>query len=45
MYRASDTNCTGPDAAPINEKNIPWKEKLDTLSLSASKKVQSERVK
>ena len=40
MYRQSDKNCTGPDAAPMEERNVPWKEKFDTLSNSASIKVK-----
>ena len=40
MYRQSDKNCTGPDAAPMEERNGPWKEKFDTLSKSASKQVK-----
>ena len=40
MFRQSDKNCTGPDAAPMEERNVPWKEKFDTLSQSASRKVK-----
>ena len=39
MYRKSDVNCTGPDAAPFKERYIPHKEKWDTLSQESSRKV------
>jgi hypothetical protein len=39
MYRPSDSNCSLPDAAPIDEKDIPFREKWDCLSQEASKQV------
>ena len=39
MYRKSDSNCTGPDAAPPAVKNDLFKERWDCLSKSASQKV------
>ncbi|XP_049989812.1 metallophosphoesterase 1-like isoform X2 [Alexandromys fortis] len=39
LYRASDANCSGEDAAPPEEKNVPFKEKYDVLSQEASQKV------
>ena len=36
MYRPSDSNCTGPDAAPKEEIDIPFKVKWDCLSPDAS---------
>ncbi|KAL6054159.1 hypothetical protein STEG23_020665, partial [Scotinomys teguina] len=39
LYRASDANCSGEDAAPPEEKNIPFKEKYDVLSREASQKL------
>ncbi len=44
MYRKSDANCTGSDAAPENERSKPWREKMDTLSKDASKKVKFFRL-
>nr|XP_010585166.1 metallophosphoesterase 1 isoform X2 [Loxodonta africana] len=38
LYRSSDANCSGEDAAPPEEKNIPFKEKYDVLSREASYK-------
>ncbi|XP_052598330.1 metallophosphoesterase 1 isoform X4 [Peromyscus californicus insignis] len=38
LYRASDANCSGDDAAPPEEKNVPFKEKYDVLSREASQK-------
>lgn len=39
LYRKSDANCSGEDAAPPEEKSIPFKEKYDVLSQEASQKV------
>ncbi|XP_017654063.1 metallophosphoesterase 1 isoform X2 [Nannospalax galili] len=39
LYRPSDANCSGEDAAPPEEKNIPFKEKYDVLSREASQKL------
>ncbi|XP_005372639.1 PREDICTED: metallophosphoesterase 1 [Chinchilla lanigera] len=39
LYRASDANCSGPDAAPPEERSIPFKERYDALSLEASQKL------
>lgn len=39
LYRKSDAECSGEDAAPPEEKNIPFKEKYDVLSQEASQKV------
>ncbi|CAG2246986.1 MPPE1 [Mytilus edulis] len=39
MYRTSDANCTVPDAAPLDEKYIPFREKWDCLSQEASKQL------
>nr|XP_048275267.1 metallophosphoesterase 1 isoform X1 [Myodes glareolus]XP_048275268.1 metallophosphoesterase 1 isoform X1 [Myodes glareolus]XP_048275269.1 metallophosphoesterase 1 isoform X1 [Myodes glareolus]XP_048275270.1 metallophosphoesterase 1 isoform X1 [Myodes glareolus] len=39
LYRASDANCSGEDAAPPEEKNVPFKEKYDVLSQEASQKL------
>lgn len=39
LYRASDANCSGEDAAPPEERNIPFKEKYDVLSQEASRKL------
>ncbi|XP_059102226.1 metallophosphoesterase 1 isoform X1 [Peromyscus eremicus] len=39
LYRASDANCSGDDAAPPEEKNVPFKEKYDVLSREASQKL------
>ncbi|VDI03302.1 Hypothetical predicted protein [Mytilus galloprovincialis] len=39
MYRPSDANCTVPDAAPLDEKYIPFREKWDCLSQEASKQL------
>ncbi|XP_055478448.1 metallophosphoesterase 1 isoform X2 [Psammomys obesus] len=39
LYRASDANCSGEDAAPAGERNIPFKEKYDVLSQEASRKL------
>ncbi|XP_008057307.1 metallophosphoesterase 1 isoform X2 [Carlito syrichta] len=39
LYRRSDANCSGEDAAPPEERNIPFKEKYDVLSRQASQKL------
>ncbi|KAH0512909.1 Metallophosphoesterase 1 [Microtus ochrogaster] len=39
LYRASDANCSGEDAAPPEERNVPFKEKYDVLSQEASQKL------
>ncbi|KAM6148747.1 metallophosphoesterase 1 isoform 2-T2 [Erethizon dorsatum] len=39
LYRASDANCSGPDAAPPGERSIPFKERYDVLSREASQKL------
>ncbi|XP_046767475.1 metallophosphoesterase 1 isoform X2 [Gallus gallus] len=39
LYRKSDAECSGEDAAPPEEKNIPFKEKYDVLSQEASQKL------
>lgn len=39
MYRPSDANCTTLDAAPAEEKYIPFREKWDCLSQDASKQL------
>uniref|UniRef100_A0A2K5CP62 Metallophosphoesterase 1 n=1 Tax=Aotus nancymaae TaxID=37293 RepID=A0A2K5CP62_AOTNA len=37
--RESDTNCSGEDAAPLEERNIPFKENYDVLSQETSQKL------
>ncbi|XP_051019436.1 metallophosphoesterase 1 isoform X2 [Acomys russatus] len=39
LYRASDANCSGEDAAPPEERSVPFKEKYDVLSREASQKL------
>uniref|UniRef100_A0A8C9G0C9 Metallophosphoesterase 1 n=1 Tax=Pavo cristatus TaxID=9049 RepID=A0A8C9G0C9_PAVCR len=39
LYRKSDAECSGEDAAPPEEKTIPFKEKYDVLSQEASQKL------
>ncbi|KAL1773607.1 hypothetical protein HispidOSU_012955 [Sigmodon hispidus] len=39
LYRVSDANCSGEDAAPPEERNVPFKEKYDVLSREASQKL------
>ncbi|KAL0613837.1 Metallophosphoesterase 1 [Plecturocebus cupreus] len=39
LYRRSDANCSGEDAAPPEERNIPFKENYDVLSREASQKL------
>uniref|UniRef100_A0A8D0H8B1 Metallophosphoesterase 1 n=1 Tax=Sphenodon punctatus TaxID=8508 RepID=A0A8D0H8B1_SPHPU len=39
LYRRSDSDCTGEDSAPPEEKSIPFKEKYDVLSQEASRKL------
>lgn len=41
LYRKSDAECSGEDAASPEEKTIPFKEKYDVLSQEASQKVFS----
>ncbi|XP_036856917.1 metallophosphoesterase 1 isoform X3 [Manis javanica] len=38
LYRRSDANCTGEDAAPPDEKDVPFRERYDVLSREASQK-------
>ncbi|XP_036923527.1 metallophosphoesterase 1 isoform X2 [Sturnira hondurensis] len=39
LYRRSDANCSGEDAAPPEERSIPFKERYDVLSREASQKL------
>ncbi|XP_033034263.1 metallophosphoesterase 1 isoform X4 [Trachypithecus francoisi] len=39
LYRRSDANCSGDDAAPPEERDIPFKENYDVLSREASQKL------
>ncbi|XP_024900668.1 metallophosphoesterase 1 [Pteropus alecto] len=39
LYRRSDANCSGEDAAPPEERGIPFKERYDALSREASQKL------
>ncbi|XP_023504004.2 metallophosphoesterase 1 isoform X2 [Equus przewalskii] len=39
LYRRSDANCSGEDAAPADERDIPFKERYDVLSREASQKL------
>ncbi|KAI5172130.1 Metallophosphoesterase 1 [Manis pentadactyla] len=39
LYRRSDANCSGEDAAPPGEKDVPFKERYDVLSREASQKL------
>lgn len=39
LYRRSDANCSGEDAAPPEERDIPFKENYDVLSREASQKL------
>ncbi|KAG8505176.1 Metallophosphoesterase 1, partial [Galemys pyrenaicus] len=39
LYRRSDANCSGEDAPPPEERNIPFKERYDVLSREASQKL------
>ncbi|XP_067830872.1 metallophosphoesterase 1 [Heptranchias perlo] len=39
LYRVSDAECQGEDAATPEEKNLLFQEKYDTLSVEASKKL------
>ncbi|KAM5305361.1 metallophosphoesterase 1 isoform 1-T3 [Glossophaga mutica] len=39
LYRTSDANCSGEDAAPPEERSIPFKERYDVLSREASQKL------
>lgn len=40
LYRTSDAECTGEDAAPHNERYQLFQERYDVLSQDASKKVR-----
>ncbi|NWI69558.1 MPPE1 Metallophosphoesterase, partial [Todus mexicanus] len=42
LYRKSDAECSGEDAAPPEEKKVPFKEKYDVLSREASQKPPGE---
>lgn len=39
MFRTSDVNCSTPDAAPDDEKDIPFREKWDCISRESSELV------
>ncbi|XP_013421893.1 metallophosphoesterase 1-like [Lingula anatina] len=39
MYRTSDANCSGPDSAPIEEKYVKFRPKVDCLSEKASNRL------
>ncbi|XP_037661406.1 metallophosphoesterase 1 isoform X2 [Choloepus didactylus] len=39
LYRRSDANCSGEDAAPPEEKTLPFEERYDVLSQEASQKL------
>ncbi|XP_054840591.1 metallophosphoesterase 1 isoform X2 [Eublepharis macularius] len=39
LYRPSDSQCTGEDAAPLDKRNDPFTEKYDVLSVEASQKL------
>ncbi|XP_026555191.1 metallophosphoesterase 1 [Pseudonaja textilis] len=39
LYRRSDSECTGEDAAPLEKKNDLFREKYDVLSQEASQKL------
>jgi len=39
MYRTSDENCSTPDAAPVEEKNIPFRTKIDCISQESTQMV------
>uniref|UniRef100_A0A8C8ZLJ1 Metallophosphoesterase 1 n=1 Tax=Prolemur simus TaxID=1328070 RepID=A0A8C8ZLJ1_PROSS len=39
LYRRSDANCSGEDAAPPEERSIPFQERYDVLSREASQKL------
>ncbi|KAJ8403296.1 hypothetical protein AAFF_G00355130 [Aldrovandia affinis] len=39
LYRTSDANCTGQDAAPPEERHLQFKEQYDMLSQEASQKL------
>ncbi|KAI5617055.1 metallophosphoesterase 1, partial [Silurus asotus] len=41
LYRASDAECTGEDAAPFSERYQSFQERYDVLSQDASKKLLS----
>ncbi|XP_044776953.1 metallophosphoesterase 1 isoform X4 [Neomonachus schauinslandi] len=39
LFRRSDANCSGEDAAPLEERAIPFKERYDVLSREASQQL------
>ncbi|XP_076992128.1 metallophosphoesterase 1 isoform X2 [Tamandua tetradactyla] len=39
LYRRSDENCSGEDAAPPGERHLPFQERYDVLSQDASQKL------
>ncbi|XP_066209523.1 metallophosphoesterase 1 [Saccopteryx leptura] len=39
LFRRSDANCTGEDAAPPEDRALPFKERYDVLSREASQKL------
>ena len=39
MYRVSDSNCSTPDAAPSEEKEIEFRPKWDCLSKNSTEMV------
>nr|XP_012601590.1 metallophosphoesterase 1 isoform X1 [Microcebus murinus]XP_020137918.1 metallophosphoesterase 1 isoform X1 [Microcebus murinus] len=39
LYRRSDSNCSGEDAAPPDERSTPFQERYDVLSREASQKL------
>jgi len=45
MYRPSDANCSTPDAAPLPERTVLFKEKWDCLSKEATKQVRTLYIK
>lgn len=44
MYRESDRDCFTPDAAPEEEKSIPFREKWDCVSKESTEMVWVETV-
>ena len=43
MYRTSDSNCSGPDAAPPKDRYKKFKQKYDCLSQESSNKVSLQQ--
>lgn len=41
MYRVSDSECSGPDAAGPEKRNVRMKQRWDCLSKEASDEVRS----